>query len=197
MTNFSKLPTLLDTERLCNLIMYSQRAARLDANAYFCEFGVYKGGSLETLAIFNPERSIFGIDSFEGLPESTKHDFHVEGEFSDVDRMAIIGYFKTLYPNVRMLKGFSPDVFKYFDEHSRFAFVHVDVDMYSSVQQANDFFYPRLVDGGIMIYDDYGFTSTLGCKLAVDQFYADRNPSFKGELTYMDGVSNKQYLIIK
>lgn len=197
MTEFSKLPTLLDTERICNLIKYSKRAARVDDTSSFCEFGVYKGGSLEILALFNPGKSIFGVDSFEGLPAPTEKDFHSEGEFGDVDRMAITGYFKTLYPNVRILKGFSPAVFSFFDQHSKFSFVHVDVDMYSSVMDACDFFYPRMVNGGIIIYDDYGFTSTPGSRDAIDEFYKDKSPSFKGELTYMDGVSNKQYLIIK
>lgn len=192
-----KLPTLLDTKRICNLVKYSDRASRVDDTSYFCEFGIYKGGSLEILSKLHPGKTIFGIDSFEGLPAPTNHDFHSEGEFGDVDRMAITGYFKTLYPNVRILKGFSPDVFSFFDEHSRFSFVHVDVDLYSSVLHACDFFYPRMVDGGIIVYDDYGFTSTPGSKNAIDEFYKDRSPKFKGEVTDMDGASNKQYLIIK
>lgn len=189
------LPTLISTDRLCNIIKYSVRASQLQGA--FCEFGIYQGGSLELIAKFNPNVNIFGIDSFQGLPEPTQHDFHHEGEFANVDYTAIVGYFKMIHPTVRILRGFSPKVFEFFDENIRFAFVHIDVDMYGSVKDACDFFYPRMVENGIMLFDDYGFTSTRGARIAVDEFVSVIEPKFKGELTDQDGLSNKQYIIIK
>lgn len=197
MTTFSQLPTLLSTDRILNLIKYSNRAAELPG--YFVEFGVYKGGSLEILAKFNPTKTVFGIDSFAGLPKPTENvDFHAEGEFNDADFTAIHGYFRTLYPNqVRVLKGFSPQVFEFFDVHSRFAFGHIDVDLYQSCKDAAEFFWPRLVEGGSLLWDDYGFSSTRGAKKAIDEFLETVIPRFHGELKYLDGLSHKQYLIIK
>jgi hypothetical protein len=134
-----------------------------------CEFGVYKGGSLELLTLTcNSDTSIFGIDSFQGLPKTGVEDFHQEGDFSDVDHIAVAGYFKMLYPNVKVLKGYSPDVFNFFDPNIRFRFVHVDVDLKKSVEDALDFFIPRMSDAGIILFDDYGFGSTLGAKKALD-----------------------------
>ena len=36
------------------------------------------------------------------------------------------------------------------------------------------FFYPRLVPGGIVVCDDYGFPTCPGATSAVDEFLADK-----------------------
>ena len=56
----------------------------------------------------------------------------------------------------------------------RFAFVHVDADIYCSVHDACEFFYPRLVPGGVIVFDDYGFPSCPGARAAVDEFFDGR-----------------------
>jgi hypothetical protein len=55
-------------------------------------------------------------------------------------------------------------------EQELFGLVHVDVDIYSASISCLNFFWPRLVKGGIMVVDDYGFTTCLGVKQAVDYF---------------------------
>ena len=37
-----------------------------------------------------------------------------------------------------------------------------------------EFVYPRLVPGGMMVFDDYGFWSCPGARMAVDQFFAEK-----------------------
>jgi O-methyltransferase len=192
-----RLPSLLSDERLCNLAMYSKRASDMFPEGIIAEFGVYQGGSLELIAKLNPGRAVYGIDSFQGLPPATENDFHVEGEFSEVNHLAITGYFKMLYPHVRILKGFSPSVFEFFDEHCKFSFVHVDIDMYRSCADAMEFFFPRLYQGGMMLFDDYGFTSTPGVKKFLDEWLPEKELSLATELTYADGKAFKQFLIIK
>lgn len=196
----TKLPTLLDTTRICNLIKYAVRANEtMDSNALFCEFGSYKCGAGELISKACPNRSIFLIDSFQGLPETNpdKGDFHFQGEMADVDFIGTAGYFKILYQNVRLLKGFSPAVFDFFDENTKFTFLHIDCDLFQSGQDAIDFFWPRLLPGGYMLWDDYGFSSCKGIKILLDEFTKDLECKFAGELIDPDGVSSKQFLIIK
>ncbi|PQO23094.1 asparagine synthase [Rhodobacteraceae bacterium WD3A24] len=66
---------------------------------------------------------------------------------------------------------FVPGVFEEtmsFDEPIRFA--HVDADWYSSVTTCLDRIWPRLVTGGVIVFDDYH--SYDGCRRAVDNFVA-------------------------
>ena len=55
-----------------------------------------------------------------------------------------------------------------------FCLVHADVDIYTSVLACCHFFYPRLVSGGVMIFDDYGRQSCPGARAAVDELFADK-----------------------
>lgn len=194
MNTFAKLPSLLSTDRLCNLIKYSQLAVK---GGYFAELGIFQGGSLEVLAKYNPGIDIIGMDSFEGVPEESEFDFHRLGDFNEVNYHKIAGYFGMLYPAVRIVKGFIPKAFDFFDEHVRFSFCHVDLDMYDSVKYACDFLFPRTLTGGIILFDDYNVNSTPGATKAINEFFVDKECKFKGELFYYsNGPSQKQYLVV-
>jgi hypothetical protein len=54
---------------------------------------------------------------------------------------------------------------------------HIDVDLYQSTLDCCEYFYPRLVPGGILLFDEYGFAAARGEKDAVDQFFADKRES--------------------
>ncbi len=186
------LQTLISNDRLANLVSYAERARTLEGD--FAEFGVFRGGSLELIAKLHRERRIIGIDSFEGLPKPGDRDnFHKKGDFKETNYSDVKGYFRLMYPNVEIIKGFSP--FDKLDPGKKYAFVHIDVDLYQSVWEGLDFFYPRMVEGGIIILDDYGFESTEGAKKATDEFCAGIK-TFHAELKYADGLSFKQYVII-
>ena len=75
--------------------------------------------------------------------------------------------------NIFFIKGLFSDTLHQI-ENKTFCFVHIDADIYSSVLECCDFFYTRLVNGGIMVFDDYGFLSCPGAKKAVDQFFQDK-----------------------
>jgi O-methyltransferase len=167
------------------------------------ELGVYSGGSLEILAKYNPGKDILAVDSFQGMPPVTEGvDYHKEHDFNMVDFMAISGYFKMMYPAVRIIKGYIPKAFEYFDEHTRLAFTHIDLDLFQSIKDALDFVFPRTLDGGMILLDDFRVRSTPGCDRAIEEFFAvrpDVKYTYRGELKYWDAEnaqSHKQYLIV-
>ncbi len=43
-----------------------------------------------------------------------------------------------------------------------------------SVLDCCQFFYPWLVSGGMMVFDDPGFADCAGAKIAVDEFFTDK-----------------------
>lgn len=189
------LQSLLSLDRLANIIRYSEMVKGLEGDAI--EIGVWRGGGLELLAKLNPHRRCIGVDSFIGMPPSTDKDYHKQGDFSDVDFIAIDGFFRTMYRNVELHKGFAPEVFQQLNGDRKYAIVLIDVDLYESVKCTLDYFYPRLIDGGIIISDDIGWESVKGGEEALMEFVDTINPAYKGELFYCPEKSNKQFLIIK
>jgi predicted O-methyltransferase YrrM len=52
--------------------------------------------------------------------------------------------------------------------------VHIDVDLYNPTKDSLEFFCPRLRPGGIIVCDDYGFSSCPGATAACNEFLADK-----------------------
>jgi len=198
----TNIPSLLSNDRICNLIKYSQYAAPHEG--YIFEAGVYSGGSLEILAKYNPNKPILAVDSFEGLPPITEGvDYHKEGDFDGISFNSINGYFRMVYPAVRIVKGFIPKVFDYFDGNTTFCFSHIDLDLYQSIRDTLDFVIPRTRKGGVILLDDYCVHSTPGCEKAINDFFTEHDKleiTHRQELKYWDGKNaqqHHQYLIIK
>lgn len=164
--------TLVDPVRCYILYQYARATASLGGEV--AEAGVYRGGTGRLLAkSVAPDRTVHLFDTFEGMPATDpSRDVHREGDFSDVNVEDVAAYLSDC-PNVRLYPGLFPATAEPVSS-LRFSLVHVDVDIYQSVKDCCEFFYPRLVPGGIMVFDDYGFLSCPGAKAAVDEFFSTR-----------------------
>lgn len=142
------------------------------------ELGVYKGGSLkftrELLDRFGGKQEVYGFDTFEGHAVITEHDgnVHREGMFkigSELEK--VVAYVND--PRVRLIKGDVSQTIGPFLAQSRgVALAHFDMDVYQPTADALPLVYEKLLPGGIILFDDYGFTSCPGVKRAVDDFLA-------------------------
>lgn len=141
------------------------------------ECGVYKGGSALLIANILAKYNYIGklrlFDTFSGMPKISSYDTdQYEGKFSDVNYDNIKEKFKD-FSFVELNRGLIPETF-IDKENSIIAFAHLDLDIYESTKNSLSFIFPRLLEYGSMIIDDYGFTDCGGCKIAVDEFLADK-----------------------
>lgn len=75
------------------------------------------------------------------------------------------------FKNIFLIEGDVRETFSDFlseNQHIRFNFVHLDMDVYEPTLFVLDKIYDRLVKGGIIMIDDYNFVS--GATRAVDKF---------------------------
>lgn len=117
----------------------------------------------------------FRIDTFSGMPKEAENDpsGHRSGDFGDTSFDAVKDYLSD-FDFIRFIRGLIPKTFSIAD-NSSYCFVHIDVDLYQSVLDCCNFFYHRLVSGGIMVFDDYGFIKYMhSVKKAVDEFFSDK-----------------------
>lgn len=114
----------------------------------FLEFGVHTGGTLRTIVEHAPAGTVFGFDSFEGLPEDWRAHF-VAGHFA-VDTMPDV-------PGAELVPGWFDQVLPGFlAEHPEaVAFLHLDADLYSSTKTVLDALEPRLRAGTVVVFDEY------------------------------------------
>ena len=92
------------------------------------------------------------------------------GEHADTTRDEVIELCSRLHLNqVQILQGIFPDDSADVVADCRFRFCHIDVDVYQSASDIVDWIWPRLVPGGIIVYDDYGFYSCSGITRFVNE----------------------------
>ena len=145
------------------------------------ECGVRHGRSTLFLAEANDKnRPIHIFDSFEGLSDASpdkdagvdtlKKDGTRRFNIRNLDK--VLNRFKA-YDEIAVYQGWIPDRFAEIADR-RFAFVHIDVDLYQPTLDALDFFWDRLNPGGIVVCDDYGSKPYPGAELAFEEFFADK-----------------------
>jgi len=119
---------------------------------YTLEFGVFNGFTLNALARHcNPE-TVWGFDSFEGLPESwnMRHDQGLAAGYFAVDKLPqvetnaelVVGWFNDTLPN--WLDIYTQPV----------RLVHIDCDIYSSALYVLDTLNSRIRPGTVIVFDE-------------------------------------------
>lgn len=97
----------------------------------------------------------------------------LKAEFFLIHHLEDVKAFLKDCSNVRCYQGFFPATTGPIG-NVNFCFVHVDVDIYKSVMDSCAFFYPRMLKGGIMLFDDYDCPNCPSAKMAVDEFFKDK-----------------------
>jgi len=114
-----------------------------------------------------------GFDSFEGLSKPGDHDgtYWQGGDLAA--SLEACQQNLAEFERCTLYKGWIPDRFPEIAGKA-FSLVHVDVDIYEPTRDSVEFFYPRLSAGGLLVCDDYGFTTCPGATRAVDEFLNDK-----------------------
>ena len=171
--------TLVPPERCYILISLARYASYLAGD--FAECGVWKGGTALMLARILSgayEKKLYLFDSFKGLPnvDQERDPWFHQGQYSAESVEAVENVLREFGDRIEIHCGWIPESFSGLADN-RYAFVHVDVDIYQSNWDCCDYFYPRMLVGGVMLFDEYAFASARGEKEAVDRFFADKPES--------------------
>ncbi len=112
------------------------------------EVGVWRGGSAWVMSEFLRGRRLFLFDTFTGIPCKADVDRHEIGDFGDTSAEAV----QQLLPHAILKVGVFPDTLT--DDVGPIAVAHIDCDQYESVKACCVHLGPRMVKGGVMIFDD-------------------------------------------
>jgi hypothetical protein len=136
------------------------------------EVGTYRGGTAKIICEAKANRPLHLFDTFSGLPKLSARDnpdnFH-NGQYA-CTLENVKNYLKG-YSNVSFYKGLFPESAGPIMQ-KRFAFVHLDVDLYESTFNSLAFFYPRMAKGAILVSHDYLWISAV--HQAFTDFFKDK-----------------------
>ncbi len=146
----------------------------------FLEVGVWKGGTAGILtskmSLLDTKRTVYLADTFEGVVKAGIHDsVYVGGEHKDTSIPIVQELLdKTLkVSNYKILKGIFPDATCSEISDVLFSLVHIDVDVYQSSKEIFNWVWPRISKGGVVLFDDYGFTLCDGVTKHVNEMKND------------------------
>ena len=134
------------------------------------ELGVASGSSSKMISARAPHRIMHLFDTFDGLPEPSANDskrFRKQQYRYSLDQVQ--AYVKG--DNFRFHQGLFPDSAVNLSD-LRFAFVHLDADLYEGTLAGLRWFYPRMNPGAILICHD--FDTSAGVNQAFAEFFADK-----------------------
>lgn len=169
--------TLVDVLRRHELWSLVGQSGKL-APGNYVEVGVWRGGTglliADALKHFGLQGEVYLADTFTGVVAAGEHDsLYVGGEHADTSEELVRNLLTSNgHANVRILKGMFPD-----DTADQVAgpirLLHVDVDVYQSAKGVVEWGYDRVVPGGIIVFDDYGFASCSGITKLCEEYEGD------------------------
>jgi hypothetical protein len=152
----------------------------------FVECGVYRGFTAGVICRFldftaaAPAKTFYLYDTFRGLPEETstpvERAAHPQYQRGDAAAAALREFVRVRfepYPNVRIVQGIVPHSF---DEAApqHIAFLHIDMNSVQAEMMALERLFDRVTPGGIIILDDFGWTTQVDQAVAQTQFMQHR-----------------------
>lgn len=165
----SDLERIAQIEWRAHIVCWAaNKVCQLDGD--FVDCGVWKGVLPKTICEYIDFKSLpktyYLVDPWgQGLKSEvyTKDIFdEVRNRFSE-------------YSNVKLIRGLVPDVLNLINT-TKVAYLAIDMNGSKPERAALEYFYPRIVSGGVIYLDDYGWNFPE-LRAAVDDFFADKPES--------------------
>ncbi len=165
--------TLVPRDRLYTV--HRLLANSLPLQGEIWEAGVYQGGSALLICEELRHKGIGDtmvrlFDTYEGMPEThPEFDLHKKGAFADTSLETVVDLVGS-DAFIEYRKGMIPETFSGLEDKC-VKFAHIDLDIYDSIKDACEFIWPRLVSGGAVVFDDYGYATCPGARKAIDEYF--------------------------
>ncbi|GAB3034860.1 TylF/MycF/NovP-related O-methyltransferase [Bowmanella dokdonensis] len=172
---------------ICHYELFKQT---LDLAGDIVEFGVFKGASLSRFAMMRAlfgaanNKKIIGFDVFGNFPETEFEqdkeqrkkfiDSAGEKSISKQDLQLSLSS-RGLDSNIELVEGDIVTTLPAWltgNPQARFSLVNLDTDIYEPAVTILENIWPRLVNGGVLLLDDYAVFP--GETQAVDEFFKDK-----------------------
>lgn len=173
------------------------------------EFGVANGATTMFLSLLCPEKTIYAFDTFEGFSPLSDDFFTTSADRgwsddipkwrdwgSDFNWERTIKRLESIH-NVVIKKGIFPNTTKGMGG-KKFSLVHIDVDIYESTKVGLEYFWDKMVPGGMIVLDDFDCSGVRFPQVqhAVKDFFNEIKPG-KPFHECVIQTTNMQGLLIK
>lgn len=166
--------TVIDIYRLYELWTAVGQSAKLKEGDII-DIGTWRGGSGVLMAkkamLDQIDCSVYLCDTFKGIVKAGEHDSkNRNATYANTTVEMVEALAKNAeLNNIKILEGIFPDETGRDVEDCKFRFCHIDTDTYQSSHDIMEWIWERLIPGGIVIEDDYGFEHYEGITKHVNE----------------------------
>ena len=168
-----------DTVRRDMIVLLLRDLIARKVDGEMAELGVFRGYSARVIHHYMPERKLYLFDTFKGFDErDIQAEREVTGRGAQTGDFAQTGVdlaVKNISPqnaNVQVFPGFFPESAPDWLKDRKFAFVHLDADLYEPMLAGLKYFYHRMSAGGFILAHDYN--AWPGSRRAVEEFFNNK-----------------------
>jgi hypothetical protein len=151
----------------------------------FVECGVYRGLSAAVICKYldfaSVPKTFFLYDTFAGLPDetSTEQERQMHAHYKQIEPQQWVDQVRqkfVTFPNVRIVKGIVPYSFEEAMPQV-ISFLHIDMNSAQAEIMALERLFDRVTPGGIIVLDDFGWTTQRPQTVAELEFMKQRGHS--------------------
>jgi O-methyltransferase len=153
----------------------TEMARGADGLGAFAEFGTNRGGCAYMMLATTQTSPLFMFDTFAGIPAENLTEEEraagFAGSWADTSVEHVRQRLAEWPQRTRFCVG---DVFQTLDETETgtLSLVHMDLNAAAATKRGLEYVHPRLRPGGVIVFDDYGFTGYEDQRAVVDEFFA-------------------------
>jgi O-methyltransferase len=151
--------------------LHSLARAQAGMDGVMAEVGVYEGCSAKIISSASGGVPLHLFDTFAGLPDPGQREKARLRAGLYAASLSGVKAFLSGHRNVSYYPGVFPSSAEGCPER-KFSLVHLDVDLKASTAGCLEYFYPRMLTGGIIVTHDYSYLA--GVKDAFAEFFRSR-----------------------
>ena len=149
---FGLLDAIPDVKTYPLTYVFEHKKLQHKENTLWLEFGVATGKTINYISQ-HTQGTVYGFDSFEGLPEKWRDGFE-KGAFSQGGNLPVVNH------NVKLIRGwFDQTLPNFIDQNivsrtQKVSFIHLDADLYSSTKYVLNALKNHLDKDCVIIFDE-------------------------------------------
>jgi O-methyltransferase len=154
------------------------QAARLPGDFVECgvDTGMFSMAICDWLDFNRIDKDFWLFDTFRGIPDEQMTvaerngigGWHNRESYEECFAQAQANF--SPWPRCRLVRGMVPETLAQFPADRRVAYLSIDMNIVAPEMAAIEFFWDRLVPGGVVLLDDYGWATHRPQREAFDAF---------------------------
>ena len=180
---------LLNEHRWRNYIVYwsaklATRNTKSPRSCNFVEAGVWYGMSttyaisaLENEIDRDSNYKIYLYDAWDSMKSEylTTKESGAVGNYSYLSLDRTKANLKEFKEHCEFVKGYIPEIFSQNPGPSELSWLHIDLNSSMPTQKTLEEFVPKLLSGGVVVFDDYGWGGFDETKKVADEFFSEKD----------------------